>query len=97
VFRIYEIMAKTGDKNLLLGEKPLMFDEWQKIPDLWDYIRANIDETQKKGQFILTGSTKPKEDVNRHSGIGRFTKIIMRPMSLSESRESTNEVSLEQL
>ena len=43
-----------------------------KIPELWDYIRAEIDDTGGKGLFILTGSAKPIDDKNRHSGIGRF-------------------------
>jgi len=93
----YRILADIGDDNLLSGEKPLLFDEWQKIPELWDYIRNYIDEVSGKGLFILTGSAKPIEDKERHSGIGRIKKIIMRTMSMWESNESSGEVSLEQL
>jgi len=96
-FKAYKLYADTGDKELLAGEKPLMFDEWQKIPDLWDYIRAEIDEYSLRGAFILTGSAKPIEDRNRHSGIGRMKKIVMRPMSMWESKESNGKVSLEDL
>lgn len=93
-YKQYKILADIGDEKLLEGEKPLLFDEWQKIPELWDYIRNEIDETNGKGLFLLTGSTKPIEDKERHSGIGRIEKIIMRTMSLWESQESTGEVSL---
>jgi predicted AAA+ superfamily ATPase len=86
--------ADMGDKALLDGAKPLMFDEWQKIPDLWDYIRAEIDETRGKGSFILTGSAKPIENSGRHSGIGRIKRIVMRPMSLWESKESNGTISV---
>lgn len=96
-FRQYKALADIGDKSLFNGEKPLLFDEWQKIPDLWDYIRNEIDETRGKGTFLLTGSAKPTEDKGRHSGIGRIKKVQMRTMSLWESRESSGEVSLEQL
>ena len=96
-FRQYKALADIGDKSLFDGEKPLLFDEWQKIPDLWDYIRNEIDETSGKGIFLLTGSAKPNEDKGRHSGIGRIKKVQMRTMSLWESRESSGEVSLEQL
>jgi len=96
-FRQYKTLADVGDSNLLSGEKPLLFDEWQKLPELWDYIRAEIDETQAHGSFILTGSAKPIEDKERHSGIGRIKKIVMRTMSLWESNESTGEVSLGEL
>lgn len=97
IFRQYKLLADVGDNNLLSGEKPLLFDEWQKLPELWDYIRAEIDETQEYGSFILTGSAKPIEDKDRHSGTGRIKKIVMRTMSLWESRESTGEVSLASL
>lgn len=96
-FRQYKALADIGDKSLFNGEKPLLFDEWQKIPDLWDYIRNEIDETKGKGIFLLTGSAKPQEDKGRHSGVGRIKKVQMRTMSLWESRESSGEVSLEKL
>ena len=97
LYKKYKLYSDTGDPSLLKGEKPLMFDEWQKIADIWDYIRADVDETSGRGQYILTGSTKPKKDKGRHSGTGRMKKIVMRPMSLWESKESTGEVSLKSL
>ncbi len=97
IYKQYRILADIGDDNLLSGEKPILFDEWQKIPELWDYVRNYIDETSGKGLFILTGSAKPIEDKERHSGIGRMKKIIMRTMSLWESNESSGEVSLRNL
>jgi len=96
-FKQYKILADIGDDNLLSAEKPLLFDEWQKIPELWDYIRNYIDEVSGKGLFILTGSAKPIEDKDRHSGIGRIKKLVMRTMSLWESNESSGEVSLKRL
>lgn len=97
VFRQYEGLAATSRQHLLAGEKPLMFDEWQKIPELWDFIRANIDEIGGQGQYILTGSARPSDDEKRHSGTGRIAKATMRPMSLWESGDSTGEVSLNDL
>jgi predicted AAA+ superfamily ATPase len=97
MFELYKLYADTGDKNLFRGERPIMFDEWQKIPELWDHIRADIDDGGKRGQFILTGSAKPIEDKERHSGTGRIVKMVMRPMSLWESGDSTGEVSLAEL
>ena len=96
-YRQYATFATTSKENLLRGEKPLMFDEWQKIPDIWDFIRTDIDETGLAGQYILTGSAKPLEDQKRHSGTGRIAKITMRPMSLWESGDSTGEISLKDL
>jgi predicted AAA+ superfamily ATPase len=93
-YKQYQSFATTSIENLLNGEKPLMFDEWQKIPEIWDFIRFDIDENGGTGQYILTSSAKPVEDGYRHTGTGRITKITMRPMSLWESKDSTGEVSL---
>ena len=94
IFKHYAGLAATSREHLLAGDKPLMFDEWQKIPDIWDFIRMDIDEKSGVGQYILTGSAKPLEDKARHTGTGRIAKVTMRPMSLWESKDSTGEVSL---
>ena len=66
-----------------------MFDEWQMYPVVWDCIRTDVDHTGKKGQYILTGSAKPSEGETMHTGTGRISRVLMRPMSLYESGEST--------
>ncbi len=98
VYKRYQVFASTGITDLLYGDKPILFDEWQKIPELWDFIRLDIDDNHgKPGQYLLTGSAKPVEDSNRHSGAGRIAKMIMRPMSLYESKDSSGQVSIEML
>lgn len=91
-------LAKIDPQRLLKGETPRLIDEWQLAPVLWDTVRYEVDERQEMGQFILTGSAVPVEtDEITHSGTGRFTWLLMRPMSLFESGESTGEVSLKDL
>ncbi len=91
-------MADINPKALLAGEPPLLVDEWQLAPKLWDTIRFEVDHRGGAGLFILTGSAVPaKTDEIHHSGAGRFAWLTMRPMSLYESGESTGEVSLEAL
>lgn len=98
VFNRYKVYATTSKEDLLYGEKPVLFDEWQKIPELWDFVRLDIDDHPgDPGIYILTGSAKPIEDSSRHSGSGRIAKIKMRPMSLFESNDSSGEVSLSEL
>jgi uncharacterized protein len=98
VYTRYKTFATTSRADLLYGNKPILFDEWQKIPEIWDFVRLDIDEQHgKAGQYILTGSTKPKDDPGRHSGTGRIAQIRMRPMSLYESKDSSGEVSLKKL
>lgn len=87
--------AAELDPSLILdGDPPQLIDEWQVEPQLWNYVRRAVDDRQRPGQFILTGSAVPADDVNRHSGAGRFSTLRMRPMSLFESGHSTGAISL---
>ena len=88
-------MAALNPKRLLSGETPRLIDEWQIAPKLWDAIRFEVDHRDDLGQFVLTGSAVPPDTKEiTHSGTGRFSWLMMRPMSLYESGESTGEVSL---
>jgi len=91
-------MAEIDPGQLLKGDAPRLIDEWQIAPKLWDATRYEVDTRGKEGQFILTGSAVPVEfEEITHSGTGRFTWLLMRPMSLYESGDSTGEVSLQNL
>lgn len=91
-------MAALNPKRLLSGETPRLIDEWQIAPKLWDAIRFEVDHRDDLGQFVLTGSAVPPDTKEiTHSGTGRFSWLMMRPMSLYESGESTGEVSLSRL
>jgi len=91
-------MSELNPKRLLKGETPRLIDEWQLAPKLWDAIRFEVDHRGELGQFVLTGSAVPVDTKDiTHSGTGRFTWMLMRPMSLYESGDSTGEVSLKTL
>jgi predicted AAA+ superfamily ATPase len=92
-----KIKMEIGPKTVLAGKTPLLLDEWQDYPQIWNYVRREVDERKKKGQFILTGSATPDDKVKRHSGVGRFSVMRMRTMSLYEKGWSTGEVSLASL
>ncbi len=95
--RSYLDMADTKPSLLLKGETPRLIDEWQMSPVLWDAVRFEVDKRRELGQFILTGSAVPADNVTAHTGTGRFARILMRPMSLYESQESNGTVSLANL
>ena len=88
-------VSEIDPEKLLAGEQPRLLDEWQVAPKLWDAVRHHVDHHKGQGQFVLTGSSVPA-DVSEtiHSGTGRFGWIVMRPMTLFESGDSTGEVSL---
>ncbi|MBD5310649.1 MAG: ATP-binding protein [Bacteroides sp.] len=93
----YLATAQARPSNLLKGATPRLIDEWQDAPVLWDAVRVAVDNRQKNGQFILTGSNAVDKEKIHHSGTGRIARITMQPMSLYESQESTGEVSLRKL
>ena len=92
-----KMIAETQPSLFLKNEKPLLIDEWQVFPTIWDSIRYDVDKTGNKGEYLLTGSATPTEKEPMHSGTGRIVRLIMRPMSLYESMESNGSVSLKDL
>lgn len=93
----YKETGKIMPSLLLEGDTPRLIDEWQEVPELWYAVRHCVDQRKKQGQFILTGSANLRDEVMAHSGIGRISRIQMRPMSLYESKESSGSVSLKAL
>lgn len=82
---------------VLAGEAPRLIDEWQVEPAVWNLVRRAVDDSGELGRFILTGSALPADEVTRHSGAGRFSRLRMRPMSLAESGLSDGSISLSEL
>ena len=91
------LLAEADPGAALSGPVPRLLDEWQSIPEIWNPIRHACDDRSAVGQFILTGSANPTDDLTRHTGTGRIARIQMRPMSLFESGDSSGAVSLGEL
>lgn len=90
--------AVAVDPRLVLaGDTPRLIDEWQIEPAIWNHIRRTVDERDAPGQFILTGSAAPADDITRHTGAGRLTRLRLRPMTLFELERSAGTVSLAEL
>lgn len=77
----------TLDPRSFLKNYPdgAILDEVQRAPDLLSYIQTIVDQDQRKGLFILTGSAQ----IELHHGItqtlaGRTSILTLLPMSLSE-------------
>lgn len=91
-------LAEFAMEDLLQGRTPLLLDEWQWAPQLWDGVRRCVDDRGKMGQFILTGSAVPNDsDAIKHTGTGRFSWLNLRTMSLFETGDSKGQISLEEL
>ena len=91
-------LAELSPSRLLHGKTPRLIDEWQLAPKLWDAVRFEVDKRDEFNQFILTGSAVPADLKEiTHTGTGRISRMLMRPMSLFESQESNGSVSLSEL
>lgn len=96
----FKNLLEIDSDTALTGNTPMLIDEWQTVPKLWDAVRYTIDHRHLMGQFILTGSAVPDkeaENSREHSGTGRFAWLTMRPMTLFESGESNGKVSITEL
>lgn len=91
------VMMATNPRLLLVGDTPRLIDEWQEQPEIWNYVRHEIDDRNAKEQFILTGSANPTDDVKLHSGAGRFTVLQMDTMTWQELGFSTGIIKLSDL
>ncbi|MDE0134027.1 MAG: DUF4143 domain-containing protein [Acidimicrobiaceae bacterium] len=89
--------AELNPSAILDLPRPILLDEWQFAPSVWNQARRRSDDAGGVGHFILTGSAVPPDDRTRHSGVGRVSRFRLRPMSLFELGHSTGEVSLEAL
>lgn len=85
-------VARANPARLLDGERPVLVDEWQRLPAVWDLVRRAVDDGAEPGSFLLTGSAIP-DPPPTHSGAGRIVSIRMRPLTLSE-RLGSHSVSL---
>lgn len=94
-------MAEVDPALALLGDRPHLVDEWQEVPEVWDAARRLVDDSgNERGILLLTGSSGLRGDERgrvRHSGTGRIARLVMRPLSLVESGDSSGEVSLRAL
>ena len=96
----FKSLLEIDTEAALAGEAPMLIDEWQTVPKLWDAVRYTVDHRHAMGQFILTGSAVPDKEAEKereHSGTGRFAWLTMRPMTLFESGESNGSVRLGEL
>ena len=95
------LRANAMPSDVLNQKPPLLIDEWQNAPRLWDAVRREVDDRGKRGQFILTGSSTPLDDEAKqeifHSGFGRIANLRMHTMSSLETGFSYGKISLSKL
>lgn len=76
-------LLRADDARMLRRAGPVLIDEWQRYPPVWDSVRRAVDDGAAPGSYLLTGSAIPAE-APAHSGAGRIVSLRMRPLSLAE-------------
>jgi predicted AAA+ superfamily ATPase len=68
-------------------QPPVLIDEIQNVPELFDYVRARIDRAPRKmGQWLFTGSQEnPLMQGVGESMTGRAAVLQLLPLSLAET------------
>lgn len=84
-------IAEADQQAMLAGPYPVLLDEWQRVPALWDEVKTAVDEDLTGGRFLLTGLAPAQ---GTHSGAGRIASLRMRPLTLPERGVATPTVSL---
>lgn len=93
-------LVSASPKVALQAAPPVLIDEWQRLPQVWDAVRRSVDEGASPGRYLLTGSALPADDevgARPHSGAGRIVSVRMRPMSLAERGLGPTTLSLKEL
>lgn len=71
-----------------MDSKPLIIDEAQKVPDIFDAVKYVVDVNTDPGQYVLLGSTEFSKLLKiRESLTGRMARIRLFPLTLSECLE----------
>ncbi|MBE6366219.1 MAG: ATP-binding protein [Lentisphaerae bacterium] len=99
-FPDYDYVNLEDPETRMLAEKdakeflhrhpaPVIIDEIQRLPLLLSYIQVECDKSNKKGQYILTGSHQPalKAGISQ-SLAGRTAILQLLPLSIAELREA---------
>lgn len=93
-------LVSASPRVALQASPPVLIDEWQRLPQVWDAVRRSVDEGASPGRYLLTGSAVPADDevgARPHTGAGRIVSVRMRPMSLAERGLGAATVSLAKL
>ncbi|QOR69402.1 ATP-binding protein [Ruania alkalisoli] len=97
-------MSQVGQREIVMADPrvlvrtpgPVLIDEWQRLPEVWEHVRRAVDDGVPNGHFLIAGSSAPR-GATVHSGAGRIVPLRMRPLSLAERDLTPPSVSLTRL
>ncbi|MBQ9182686.1 MAG: ATP-binding protein, partial [Neisseriaceae bacterium] len=85
-----ELAAANPNDFIMAFPDGAIFDEAQKVPEIFDALKLHIDNTQwTPGKFILTGSSQFKLRKNMSDSMaGRAAFLTLLPFAISELKNA---------
>jgi predicted AAA+ superfamily ATPase len=74
-----EAAAFRADPDAALArvDEPILLDEWQEVPELLGAVKRAVDDDNRPGRFLLTGSVRADLEVETWPGTGRLVRVDM--------------------
>ena len=80
-------VLQADPRRIVEAPGTVVVDEWQRLPEVWDLVRRDVDRDPQPGRYLLTGSAPPLA-APTHTGAGRIVSVRLRPLSLCERRDA---------
>jgi len=84
------------DAILRTAERPVLIDEWQRVPSSLGALKRAVDDDYSAGQFLVTGSVRSRYVADAWPGTGRLLPVRLWGLTQAEMRGRA-EVTLEWL
>lgn len=68
---------QVAPDQLFNNPTSIVVDESQETPELWNLVRRPVDDHDGKGLYVLTGSSRPRDDTRMHSGAWRIARSAL--------------------
>jgi predicted AAA+ superfamily ATPase len=81
---VRDAVAADPDAALQGLDEPVLIDEWQEVPDIVNAVKRAVDEDNRAGRFVLTGSVRGGLDAATWGGTGRLIRVPMYGLSMTE-------------
>lgn len=81
-----EAAAFIADPDAALAqlEEPVLLDEWQAVPEILGAVKRAVDDDNRPGRFLLTGSVRADPDTQTWPGTGRLVRLGLHGLNVRE-------------
>lgn len=83
-----QLLAYRDDlQHVISGPKPILIDEYQRLPEVLQAIKAELNRDGRAGQYLLTGSARHESLPRTAQALtGRLHRMDVYPLSQPEIR-----------